>query len=63
MIQYIITGLIVITAFIIAGIKIYNNLMKKKDGCSGCDSSSCAGCPLDDLKQDIKKNSINDSYH
>lgn len=63
MIQYIITVLIVVTAFIIAVIKIYNNLMKKKDGCNGCDSDNCTGCPLDDLKQDINNNSSNDYYH
>ena len=57
MIQNIITAIIVLAAVIIAGIKIYRNLMKKKDGCSGCDSDNCSGCPLDDLKQDINKKS------
>lgn len=55
MIQYIITIIIVAAAFIIAGVKIYRSLMKKKEGCGGCESDSCAGCPLDELKEDIKK--------
>lgn len=56
MIQYIITGIIVLTAVILAARKIYHNLEKKKDGCSGCDSASCTDCPLEDLKQDIENN-------
>lgn len=53
MMQYILTGIIVFAAVIIAVRKIYLNLLKKKDGCGGCESDSCSGCPLDDLKQDI----------
>ncbi|MFW6020122.1 MAG: FeoB-associated Cys-rich membrane protein [Bacteroidales bacterium] len=58
MIQSIITSLVVAAAVIIASIKIYRNLMKKKDGCSGCESDNCTGCPLDDLKQDINKKNL-----
>ncbi|MGM0648846.1 MAG: hypothetical protein ACQESZ_10740 [Bacteroidota bacterium] len=55
MIQNIITAIIVIAAVIIAANKIYRNIMKKKDGCSGCETDDCDGCPLEDLKQDINK--------
>lgn len=54
MIQHIITIIIVAAAFIIAGIRIYRNLMKKKEGCGGCETDNCAGCPLDELKEDIR---------
>lgn len=61
MIQNIITAFIVFAAVIISGIKIYRNLIKKKDGCGGCDSDECSGCPLDDLKQDIDNNKLKNS--
>ncbi|MFO8087387.1 MAG: FeoB-associated Cys-rich membrane protein [Bacteroidales bacterium] len=53
MIQSIITIAIVAAAVVIAAIKIYQNIQHKKDGCGGCTTDSCIGCPLEDLKQDI----------
>ena len=59
MIQKIIVAIIVGIALIIAINRIFKALFKKQEDCSGCSSSDCCGCPLEDLKKDIKHNNSN----
>ena len=53
--QEIITGVVILIATIIMGVKGYQSLksFKKSDSCNGC-GSSCQGCPVAPGKGKIK---------
>lgn len=56
MIQEIIAYGIIVCAFIVAGVFLYRKYIRRKTGCSGCSTSDCGGCPLEELKKEIEAN-------
>ena len=53
--QEIITGVVILVATIIMGVKGYQSLksFKKSDSCDGC-GSSCGGCPVAPQNRKVK---------
>ncbi|MCF8302159.1 MAG: FeoB-associated Cys-rich membrane protein [Bacteroidales bacterium] len=56
MIQEIVAIIIIVSAFIYAGIKIVKKVKDPLGKCKDCSSSSCESCELQSLKHQIDEN-------
>ena len=54
MLQEIIVFIILLFVLILVSFRIYKSIKKPTKSCNGCADSSCNGCPIDDLKKEIK---------